>query len=1126
MKKIKIFFLLLMLILFVSVPVNAEGEVVEIEGVAVEQPSDNSEVNGIDTKENNEDASPQLSPLIEETIDESSLEENDINFDEEPHGVEQTPEEELNSFSEESADISNLDSEIPIGDGIVDQNIEEIPQENLENPEGETNENEIIQKEDLIEETSDSIANSEEVNGEISETDSTTEIVDESEETNPSEEELLNSEDGDLIGSEHTENSEKVEDVIEGTVEEVIEMMAMQEPTEVPRNEVTVSTFEELENAINNATTPIKIIISGVIDFSKTITINNGKDILLTATGEKINPIESKAIELPQEDDSVLEKQNLVNEAEEKADEALTSIEENPIVSENGDLLVTRETIISRAENFLGTFFRVINGKLVIGEDKTDPILFDGKNIRTEISDGAFIDIGSKGEVTLNGGTITRFKNNPGYSAPIKVNDGGTLVMNGGRITGNDFRGSPTYPNSAGGVYVNKGGTFVMNNGSIDSNKGHNGGVNLGDIFKGSGKFAEFTMNGGIIANNHNDYSTGTGGGVSVNAASIFNFNDGIIAGNSALRGGGISVIDHYVTGFDGVSYSKTYSEPYEDYVENGKSELNMNGGVIYSNHAFVEGNPNLSGAGGGVYVSSSFANFNEGYILDNKADNMGGGIYVSIVPYTQTLENILITENEANSTGSIYHHSGGNGGGIWNCPIGDVIFEDYNSVYSFDNTSTNQGKDLYLMYKNEDYKLNGIVIGDKKYSTVSPITKDGNIIKHVDSEGNVTQRWTNTDDTLELTAIYNEMLINEAWKNSKIFVIGNEAQKGGGIGSNANIYAPGNPQENLLKIIKKWDPTLEDKEIPESIQVDIYIGDLKYRDVTLNRDNNWSAEITDMPFSNEELIEKGITYSVKEVGNDFYVVYESEYNHSKTEELGVLNIQRIISKIDNDQDNSYENPDYVRHEVSIIYKDLDKETFLGTVSLDKSNNWTSKIESEVLLNLVNEAITITKHGQDVEYLWGYKGLDNYQVNHYIIISKNDNGEVVIDLPYIWLERYSNNPNRYGGFTAEFGENIKKEIPEEFSFTITNYKPFELPVEKIWDPSIKTEDIPESIRVYLLKDGKHLLDANNEKIFLDLDESNNWKGVFKNLAPISIGGLNYSVKEDSDKFTPTSNIVE
>jgi hypothetical protein len=132
--------------------------------------------------------------------------------------------------------------------------------------------------------------------------------------------------------------------------------------------------------------------------------------------------------------------------------------------------------------------------------------------------------------------------NNRSY--PINI-EGGTFIMNGGKISGNrDI-----------GVRINDG-TFIMNSGEISGNKS-SGVLIISGIF---------TMNGGKISGNGDS-------GVCVQNDGTLIMNGGEISGNSGI----------------GVSVSGTFI---------------MTGGEISGNTAYVSGYGYRYGYGGGVYIT------------------------------------------------------------------------------------------------------------------------------------------------------------------------------------------------------------------------------------------------------------------------------------------------------------------------------------------------------------------------------------------------------------------------------------------------------------------------------------------------------------------------------------------
>ena len=121
--------------------------------------------------------------------------------------------------------------------------------------------------------------------------------------------------------------------------------------------------------------------------------------------------------------------------------------------------------------------------------------------------------------------------------AVLSVRRGGTLVLEGGRITG----GTTTGTAGGGGVYLQKGtsagagGLMYMYGGEISGNDGHNGGgVCVGGGDSGYAA-AAFYMYGGIITGNN---ARNHGGGVYVVSRSIMEVTDGTITGNTVVNKG------------------------------------------------------------------------------------------------------------------------------------------------------------------------------------------------------------------------------------------------------------------------------------------------------------------------------------------------------------------------------------------------------------------------------------------------------------------------------------------------------------------------------------------------------------------------------------------------------------
>lgn len=952
------------------------------------------------------------------------------------------------------------------------------------------------------------------------------------------------------------ENEEAQEDSEKPTLvlEEGKEITLYQLRRGIPSSptDVRVSTYDELVNAINAAkdNTPTTIVITKSFDITKTIVIPENKDIIITSGADrsqdknKVTPIGqdkiTDKITMPDEKDNMEKRQKLVKEAEGKGEKALkdTDLSKKP--------LPKVDNTIKRDTNFKGILIQVNKGgTLTLGVDAEDPLFIDGnKEVKTS-QNASFIEV--NGELVMNGGFIANGNNESGSSAPIYVGNGGNFTMNGGRITSNKniSKGHSTF-NAAGAVYVDEGGQFTLNGGSIDNNEAPVGGVFLGKIFgneNGRRIPALFTMNGGFIVRNKGPLydnlepeTENYGGGVHVDSLANFIFNNGIIAGNESYRGGAVAITDNYVKDSNGVNYSNIRNVNYEDYVKYAGAYYTQNGGLIYKNLAKIHKYPNTSGAGGGIYINSSNATLNGGYLLNNKSENMGGGIYLSIAPHVLKLEHVLISQNKA-VKGGHYHLPAGDGGGFWNCPVGNVNFEDFNSIYIFENEAVSTGKDIVAHLKKDDYWIyNEKSYEYPKFTTkISPITEKGNIIKYVYDGTKVPEWMYNTNKSVYLEAIYDAQTKEEAWTNSNLFIMGNTALKGGGIGSNASIIPPGKPGKYEITINKNWHKSIPEDKKPGSIWVDLFIGDAKYGEVELNKANDWTAKFENLPFTAEELMEKKIKYSIKERNDDFYSVVD--------EALKALEVERVFAGEkypDNKYASDYDKPyhKFMDYKIVFIHKDKNgNEVSREDIKIRYNDDKWSGIVQDMLVGKFKDPkdIKITYHSYDKAYEpspdWaglGFNGLDadsNWYNDggwHEAYILEKEDGSVEIQLPYLWT-MYMGNPD---GTTDDYYKNTtgyKLNLVPNHRFSITNYPYSEIPVVKRWDKSIKEKDIPDSVKVYLLKDGKRVKDKEGKDRYIILSKENEWKGNFDRLPYFELEGMGfekYWVKEDSEIFIP------
>ena len=206
------------------------------------------------------------------------------------------------------------------------------------------------------------------------------------------------------------------------------------------------------------------------------------------------------------------------------------------------------------------------------------------------------------GKVTIKGGTITDCKAAQQGGA-IKNNDGASLTITGGVITGNSA------PNG-GGIYNIEGGTLDMSDGTISSNTASVDGGGI--VNRGTATIDFVTI--------QNNTATSNGGAI-WNSGTLTLGHAVTIKGNNALNGGGI-------------------------YMKDG-SNATLSGSTIRENTATV--------AGGILMDQNTVTSLTNCKITGNTATVYGGG---GIVNYSDlTLNGSTITGN------SCAMH----GGGIWN---------------------------------------------------------------------------------------------------------------------------------------------------------------------------------------------------------------------------------------------------------------------------------------------------------------------------------------------------------------------------------------------------------------------------------------------------------------------------
>ena len=590
-----------------------------------------------------------------------------------------------------------------------------------------------------------------------------------------------------------------------------------------------------------------------------------------------------------------------------KGDKGLFAVNEGGSLTLSGDIIYNGKGIDKQDTGSIVT----VHGSLLMEDGTT-------KNINiSKAGSAAFRIEGSGSEFTMEGGTVTGCYIKGDSCAPIAVTGYGSFYLNDGYIENNEtVRG--TYRNAAGVL--------------VDSSD-----VNIAD---GSETGAYFEMSGGYIRNNETAtapvflYGTTSSANADNMAKALFVMTGGTISGNRATPPSGSQNVQ---MGSGGVAAEgKVRFELSKDgRIENNRNsgyggavttfgnssydvyaEFIMNGGVIRGNRA---------ASGGGIYIGSDGSQINEGLIEGNEATAHGGGIYVSYYPVVLNIKNALITGNKAATTG----------GGAWFCPTGEYTNIVTDGAAIFDNEAEggpigSAGDDLIVVYQKQSADQAQVVRIPERQLGGGKVTwyKDGAIYAAgasqygtLDSVSNTFPRFTDEESgtietrlewnsgnedklsSIALKAITSEDSKKAAEKEARVIIKNNSADRGGGIGGNGAIYIgseEGTDTEYKILIKKQWDEAFEeDKKKPVTVKV--FLGGYEADEVRLDSDNNWSAELDQLP-DIDSLNDAGI--SITESGD-----YDMSYQVHVDSDLHIITID-ILNKLNEDPGGGDEDPD------------------------------------------------------------------------------------------------------------------------------------------------------------------------------------------------------------------------
>ena len=444
------------------------------------------------------------------------------------------------------------------------------------------------------------------------------------------------------------------------------------------------------------------------------------------------------------------------------------------------------------------------------------------------------------------------------------------------------------------------------------------------------------------------------------------------------------------------------------------------------------------------------------------------------------TIYNGLIRGNKIKDVfviGAGNHPASAQGGGVWNCPTGSTVMHVTRGVAIFDNEAPNvvkgtlagAGDDFASIIKHEfDKPVAGHAVEvTERMLGGSPRAwfQDGsiyNIHSNWSAESQVPRYSADGDNTAikpNETVTNNIAFKSVPTKDAKAIaetlatvkitdnVATGTGMSGGGIANNGTLTF-GEPEPWELKLVKKWandDP----KDRPESILVDVKLGDKTLQTVELTKENGWKAELANYPDpstlidakTGEKIPLTFIEHQVDGYMSHGAVIKENEEN--KTIEVEIVN----------------EPP----------------------TSVDVEKRWSGDVEADrpgsVTINLLADGQQTDK-SVELTAENGWKGTFKDLPKYVTVNGKKT--EIVYTVVEVEVPGYTSSIS--GGAAEGYVVTNTKEAPPVTS----------VPVEKRWSGDVEA-DRPGSVTINLLADGQQTDKS------VELTAENGWKGTFTDL---------------------------
>ena len=614
-----------------------------------------------------------------------------------------------------------------------------------------------------------------------------------------------------------------------------------------------------------------------------------------------------------------------------------------------------------------------------------------------------------------------------------------TFEMTGGTLTGNVVSHPRSY--GYGGAVYGEGTSANIAGGTVKENTTELG---AGLAFVNS----DVSLSGGVVVqgNNNGEYK-GSGGG--------------LYQSGGTLDISGATFTENVSTGFGGA-------------ISADDTKVEISGADITSNTAAKSG-------GGISFGGTTKAEIHAAILSDNTSQGFwGGGAMYNDTKAEVTIYNGLIRGNKIKDVfviGAGNHPASAQGGGVWNCPTGSTVMHVTRGVAIFDNEAPNvvkgtlagAGDDFASIIKHEfDKPVAGHAVEvTERMLGGSPRAwfQDGsiyNIHSNWSAESQVPRYSADGDNTAikpNETVTNNIAFKSVPTKDAKAIaetlatvkitdnVATGTGMSGGGIANNGTLTF-GEPEPWELKLVKKWandDP----KDRPESILVDVKLGDKTLQTVELTKENGWKAELANYPDpstlidakTGEKIPLTFIEHQVDGYMSHGAVIKENEEN--KTIEVEIVN----------------EPPTSV---------DVEKR-WSGDVEADRPDSVTIKLLADG--KETDKSLDLTAEN-------GWKGTFKDLPKYVTVNGKKT--EIVYTVVEVEVPGYTSSIS--GGAAEGYVVTNTKEAPPVTS----------VPVEKRWSGDVEA-DRPGSVTINLLADGKQTDKS------VELTAENGWKGTFTDL---------------------------